>query len=44
MDNPHRWCDNLANTAPYVMEFISKGFAYATFKLANDASIDRGGK
>ena len=44
VDNPHRWCDNLANTAPYVMEFISKGFAYTTFKLANDASIDRGGK
>jgi len=40
VDDPHRWCDNLSNTAPYVLEFASKGFAYATFKLANDASID----
>ncbi len=43
VDRPHRWCDNLSNNAPYVLEFISKAFAYVTFKLANDASIDRGG-
>ncbi|MEO8926916.1 MAG: M28 family peptidase [Caulobacteraceae bacterium] len=43
VDLPHRWCDNLTNIAPYVMEFVSKGFAYATFKLANDASLGGGG-
>ncbi|MEO9170731.1 MAG: M28 family peptidase [Candidatus Baltobacteraceae bacterium] len=41
VDNPHRWCDNLTNISPYVLEFVSKGFAYVTFKLANDASIGR---
>lgn len=44
VDRPRRWCDNLSNTAPYVMEFVSKGFAYATFKLANDATLGGGGK
>jgi Peptidase family M28/PA domain len=44
VDRPHRWCDNLTNIAPYVLEFVSKGFAYATFKLANDASLEPGGK
>ncbi len=44
VDRPHRWCDNLANNSAYVLEFISKGFAYATFKLANDASLGSGGK
>jgi hypothetical protein len=43
VDRPHRWCDNLTNIAPYVLEFASKGFAYATFKLANDATL-KGGK
>lgn len=44
VDDPRRWCDNIDNTSAYVMEFVSKGFAYATFKLANDATIDLGGK
>ncbi|MBA3812182.1 MAG: M28 family peptidase [Caulobacteraceae bacterium] len=44
VDRPHRWCDNLSNNSAYVLEFISKGFAYATFKLANDASLAAGGK
>ena len=39
VDNPHRWCDNLDNVAPYVMEFASKAFAYVTFKTANDPKI-----
>ncbi len=39
VDNPHRWCDNLDNVAPYVMVFASKAFAYVTFKIANDAKI-----
>lgn len=41
VDQPHRWCDNLSDIAPYVMEFVSKGFAYTTFELANDGSIGR---
>ena len=44
VDQPHRWCDNLTNIAPYVLEFVSKGFAYVTFKLANNASIDHAAK
>jgi Peptidase family M28/PA domain len=44
VDRPRRWCDNLTNIAPYVLEFASKGFAYVTFKLANDASLNPGGK
>jgi hypothetical protein len=39
VDQPHRWCDNLDNVAPYVMEFASKAFAYVTFKIANNAKI-----
>lgn len=42
VDRPNRWCDNLSNNAPYVMEFISKAFAYVTFKLANDATLGGG--
>lgn len=44
VDRPHRWCDNLANNSAYVLEFISKGFAYATFKLANDPALGSGRK
>ena len=39
VDYPQRWCDNLDNIAPYVMEFASKAFAFVTFKIANDAKI-----
>ncbi len=42
VDQPRRWCDNLDNNAPYVMEFVSKAFAYVTFKPANDASLHAG--
>lgn len=35
VDNPDRWCDNLSNNDPFVLEFISKAVAAVTFKLAN---------
>lgn len=35
VDYPHRWCDNLSNNDPFVLEFISKATAGVTFKLAN---------
>lgn len=41
VDNKHRWCDNLDNNLGYVLEFVSKGFAYVTFNLANDAKLGR---
>ncbi|MBV8355084.1 MAG: M28 family peptidase [Candidatus Eremiobacteraeota bacterium] len=35
VDRPHRWCDNLSNNDPFVLELASKATAYVTFKLAN---------
>lgn len=35
VDNPHRWCDNLDNNDPFVLELATKALAYVTFKLAN---------
>jgi hypothetical protein len=35
VDYPHRWCDNLDNNDPFVLELVSKAAAYVTFKLAN---------
>lgn len=32
-----RWCDNLANNDPVVLERVSKGFAYVAAELANHA-------
>jgi len=40
VDYPGRWCDNLSNADPHLLELISKGVAYVTFKLANDASLN----
>jgi hypothetical protein len=40
VDQSRRWCDNLENTSPQVLEFISKSVAYVTFKLANDPSLN----
>lgn len=37
VDKPHRWCDNLSNNDPFVLEFASKAVAYVTFQLANHA-------
>jgi hypothetical protein len=41
VDNPRRWCDNLSNNDPFVMEFVSKAFATVTLQLANDATLGR---
>jgi hypothetical protein len=41
VDKPHRWCDNLSNNDPFVLELVSKAVAAVTLKLANDASLDR---
>ena len=35
VDRPHRWCDNLSNNDPFVLELASKAVAYVTFELAN---------
>ncbi len=35
VDRPSRWCDNLYNNDPFVLELASKAVAYVTFKLAN---------
>jgi len=35
VDNPNRWCDNLANNDPYVLTTASKATAYVIFQLAN---------
>jgi peptidase M28-like protein/PA domain-containing protein len=39
VDLPHRWCDNLSNNDPFVLELVSRAVAYVTFTLANDASL-----
>jgi hypothetical protein len=39
VDDPHRWCDNLSNNDPFVLEFVSKAIAAVTLELANDASL-----
>jgi hypothetical protein len=39
VDMPRRWCDNLSNNSPEVLEFISKAVAFVSFKLANDTRI-----
>jgi hypothetical protein len=35
VDYPHRWCDNLSNNDPFVLELASKAVASVTFQLAN---------
>jgi hypothetical protein len=35
VDQPHRWCDNLSNNDPFVLELASKAVAFVTFELAN---------
>lgn len=35
VDRPRRWCDNLYNNDPFVLEFVSRAVAYVAFKLAN---------
>ena len=35
VDRPRRWCDNLSNNDPFVLELASKAVADVTFELAN---------
>ena len=35
VDYPNRWCDNLPNNDPFILELASKASAYATLKMAN---------
>ncbi len=35
VDHPHRWCDNLSNNDPFVLELTTKAVAYVVFQLAN---------
>ena len=39
VDNPFRWCDNLANNDKNVMTFVSKAFADSTVRMAFDKSV-----
>jgi len=39
VDYPLRWCDNLSNNDPFVLELVSKSVAYVTFKLANHPGL-----
>jgi hypothetical protein len=41
VDRKNRWCDDIANINPDVLEFVSKSVAYVTYQLANDPAIDR---
>ena len=39
VDKPHRWCDNLSNNDPFVLEEVSQATAYVAFKLANRSDL-----
>ncbi|MEO7236340.1 MAG: hypothetical protein ABIW80_13325, partial [Lapillicoccus sp.] len=39
VDNPFRWCDNLANNDPEVLTFMSKAFASMVANLAYDTTV-----
>jgi hypothetical protein len=39
VDNPFRWCDNIDNTDPNVLELVSKDFAYSVAKMADNKSV-----
>jgi Peptidase family M28/PA domain len=39
VDNPFRWCDNLANNDPAVLTFMSKAFADMTVRMAFDTKV-----
>jgi len=41
VDRSHRWCDNLSNNDPVVLEVASKATAYTVFNLANHAFAAR---
>jgi hypothetical protein len=39
VDNPFRWCDNLANNDPAVLTFMSKAFATMVVQMAFDTKV-----
>ncbi len=39
VDNPFRWCDNLANNDPEVMTFTSRAFANQVVRMAFDNKV-----
>jgi hypothetical protein len=39
VDQPFRWCDNLSNNDPNVLEFMSKGFASSVVQMAFDQKV-----
>jgi hypothetical protein len=39
VDNPFRWCDNLANNDPDVLTFMSRGFANMVVQMAFDTTV-----
>lgn len=39
VDRPFLWGDNLDNNDPYVLETVSRAFAYVVWKLANDDAL-----
>jgi Peptidase family M28/PA domain len=39
VDNPFRWCDNLANNDPNVLTFMSKAFATMVVQMAFDTKV-----
>lgn len=39
VDNPFRWCDNLANNDPAVLTFMSRTFATMVVKMAFDTTV-----
>ncbi|HEV3153720.1 MAG TPA: M28 family peptidase [Candidatus Baltobacteraceae bacterium] len=41
VDTPDRWCDNLSNNDPFILELTSKATAFVTFSLANNAGLGR---
>lgn len=41
VDYPGRWCDNLDNNDPFVLELSSKAVAYVAFELANRSHFPR---
>ncbi len=42
VDNPFRWCDNLANNDPNVLTFMSRGFANMVIQMAFDTTVMSG--
>jgi len=39
VDFPGRWCDNIDNVDPDLLELVSRSVAYVTWQLANDDAI-----